>query len=218
MTRRSWICRLSLGFALLNFIILPFRPRKTSEAYESIWTERGSPLLTNTEDLAAKLRERMDTPIKIAMRYGNPSVASALDAFCEDGIDEIIAVPLFPHYAASSFGSAAEHVMEEAGKRWNVPNIRVFLTFYDDPLYVEAPEPTHQGEHGRLPCGEVALWLSRYPEHQCTKSDTSGGKHCFQSSDCCESLVAANRHCYKAHCHATTRAVVERLGSEQGRP
>ena len=120
-------------FALLNFIILPFRPRKTSEAYESIWTERGSPLLTNTEDLAAKLRERMDTPIKIAMRYGNPSVASALDAFCEDGIDEIIAVPLFPHYAASSFGSAAEHVMEEAGKRWNVPNIRVFSPFYDDP-------------------------------------------------------------------------------------
>ena len=63
-----------------------------------------------------------------------------------------------------------------------------------------------------FPAEKLLFSYHGIPEHQCTKSDTSGGKHCFQSSDCCESLVAANRHCYKAHCHATTRAVVERLG------
>jgi ferrochelatase len=201
-------------FFLLNCIILPFRPAKTAEAYRKIWTARGSPLLTNTLDLAEKLRGKMDLPIKVAMRYGNPSVASALDAFSADGVDEIIAVPLFPHYAASSFGSAAEHVMEEAGKRWNVPNIRVFSPFYDNPHYIDALSQRIKQSLDASPADKLLFSYHGIPEHQCTKSDITGGKHCFQTPECCDAIVPANRHCYKAQCHATTRAVVKQLGLE----
>jgi protoporphyrin/coproporphyrin ferrochelatase len=202
-------------FALLNFIILPFRPKKTAEAYNQIWTDRGSPLLTNTEDLADKLRARVSPPIKIAMRYGNPSVASALDSFAAEGVDEIIAVPLFPHYAASSFGSAAEHVMEEAGKRWNVPAIRIASPFYDNPHYIRALSDRIKRSLNESPWDKLLFSYHGIPEHQCTKSDTTGGKHCFQTPTCCDTIVAANRHCYKAQCYATTRAVVKELGLEE---
>lgn len=202
-------------FVLLNFIILPFRPKKTAEAYNQIWTERGSPLLTNTEDLADKLRARMSAPIKIAMRYGNPSVASALDAFAAEGVDEILAVPLFPHYAASSFGSAAEHVMEEAGKRWNVPTIRVVSPFYDNLHYIRALSAQIKLSLDESPWDKLLFSYHGIPEHHCTKSDTTGGEHCFQTPDCCDTIVNANRHCYKAQCHATTRSVVKQLGLQE---
>ena len=84
--------------------VLPFRPRKSGEAYKKVWTDRGSPLVVYTEDLAEKLKEHIDLPIKVGMRYQNPSLDSAIEALVKENSDleEIILVPLFPHYAMST--------------------------------------------------------------------------------------------------------------------
>jgi protoporphyrin/coproporphyrin ferrochelatase len=202
----------SLGrFLLLNLIILPFRPSKTGSAYKAIWTENGSPLLYHTKELAKALRTRLDQPVHVAMRYGNPSVAHALDSMVADCLDDLIVIPLYPHYAASSFGTAVEHIMEEAGKRWNVPNLRILSPFYEDPDYIKALSQRIKMSMDEGVPDKLLFSYHGIPEHHCTKSDTSGGNHCFKSKECCDTLVEANRHCYKAQCHATTRAVVREL-------
>jgi len=87
---------------LVNFIIVPFRSKKTKKAYESIWTEDGSPLIINTNLIAQNLRDKISHPIEVAMRYQSPSIKSALIKLNEKGCNEIIAVPLYPHYAEST--------------------------------------------------------------------------------------------------------------------
>ena len=78
--------------ALLNLVILPFRPRKSAEAYASIWEPSGSPLLRHTVEFSGRLQDRLGARFAVlpAMRYGTPSIASALDRCREDGIDRIV--------------------------------------------------------------------------------------------------------------------------------
>tara|TARA_B100001250_G_scaffold152044_1_gene130503 strand:+ start:3926 stop:4858 length:933 start_codon:yes stop_codon:yes gene_type:complete len=87
---------------LVNFIIVPFRSKKTKKAYESIWTEDGSPLKINTKLIAQKLHDKISYPVEVAMRYQNPSIKSCLIKLKEKGCSEIIVVPLYPHYAEST--------------------------------------------------------------------------------------------------------------------
>jgi len=87
---------------LVNFVIVPFRSKKTKKAYESIWTEDGSPLIINTNLIAKNLHDKISHPVEVAMRYQNPSIMSGLIKLNEKGCNEIIAVPLYPHYAEST--------------------------------------------------------------------------------------------------------------------
>src|SRR5262245_62815683 len=82
---------------LLNLVILPFRPRRSGEAYEKIWTDRGSPLLFHTRDLADKVQKRFENGVvvDIAMRYGEPSIPAALDRLRGRGVDRIVVFPLY---------------------------------------------------------------------------------------------------------------------------
>ena len=87
---------------LVNLIIVPFRSKKTKKAYESIWTEDGSPLIINTKLIAQKLHDKISYPVEVAMRYQNPSIKSSLLKLKQKGCNEIIVVPLYPHYAEST--------------------------------------------------------------------------------------------------------------------
>ena len=93
---------------LVQGIIVPFRSPKSAEAYKTIWTEQGSPLVVLTKQLQASLQEKISAPVEIAMRYGNPSPEQAFDKILErdSEIEEVIAIPLYPHYAMSSFETA----------------------------------------------------------------------------------------------------------------
>ncbi|MCO4764295.1 MAG: ferrochelatase, partial [Myxococcales bacterium] len=198
-------------WALLNFVILPFRPKRSAAAYKEIWTERGSPLLFHTEDLGAAVQERLgDTAVvKVAMRYGEPNLAAALDAFALEGVDQIHALPLFPQYASASTGSAAEAVMAAAGKRWNVPDLSVIGAFYDHPAFIDAVSQVSQETVADVE--HVVLSFHGLPVRHCTQSDPTGG-WCSQREDCCDAIVDANRHCYRAQCMATARALQAKLG------
>ena len=133
-----------LWWPILNLIILTFRPGKTGAKYASIWDrERDeSPLRGITREQAARLTERLVGHERIivdwAMRYGNPSIASRIEALQARGCDRILLVPLYPQYSATSTATVCDKAFAALRTmRWQ-PSVRVAPPWYDDPAYIAA--------------------------------------------------------------------------------
>lgn len=207
-----------IGRALLLYlVILPFRPRRSAAAYQKIWTDEGSPLLVHGRGLLAALRERFpDHPIELAMRYGKPSIAAAIDRLREQSCDRLIVLPLYPQYAASSTGSTVEQVYRIAAGLWNTPYIHVIPPFYDDPGFLAAFAEVARAKLDALAPDHVLFSFHGLPERQALAS--ADPKVCLAGADCCERLVDGNRNCYRAQCFATARglAAALSLGTEHG--
>jgi ferrochelatase len=201
-------------WALLNLIILPTRPPKSAEAYEKVWTDRGSPLLFHSQDLRDKVQARLgdSVQVELGMRYQEPSLAGALQRFSAAGVDRIIMLPLFPQYSSAAWGSAVQEAYEVAARLWNVPSITTVPPFYDHPAFIHAFAEVARPVLDAHDPDVVLLSYHGLPERHCTKSDESGGKHCLASAGCCDAIVWANRYCYRAQCMATSRLLTQALG------
>jgi protoporphyrin/coproporphyrin ferrochelatase len=197
---------------LLNLIILPTRPRKSAAAYRKIWGERGSPLLWHSQDLVAAVRQRLgpDWAVELGMRYQRPSMASALEALRAAGADRIVVFPLYPQYSASSTGSSVEEVFRLASRPWVTPTLSFVEPFYDDPAFIGAFAAVGAPFIGAHQPDHILFSFHGLPERHMRKADQTG-RHCLASAGCCDTLVAANRHCYRAQCFATARALAARL-------
>ena len=197
---------------VLHLLILPFRPRTSGEAYEKIWTERGSPLLFHTQDLVQKVQQRLGAQVSVdlAMRYGRPSIPDALARFRRAGIDRIVAFPLYPQYSSAATGSSIEKLFRHAAAEWNTPYLHVVPPFYDHPLFLEECARLARPALEATDPERVIFSFHGLPERHCLKSDESG-EHCLKRPDCCDRLVAANRNCYRAQCFATARGVADLL-------
>lgn len=197
---------------LLNLIILPLRPKKSAHAYRAIWdAERGSPLLAYSKELAAGVRDKLGDSwrVELAMRYGNPSIASALDTLRGAGVDRIVVLPLYPQYAASSTATSVARVMELVGARWDTVPLDVVPAFYDDPGFLGAFTTVAAPVLADARPDHVLFSFHGLPERQIRKSDPSG-THCLRDG-CCDRITAANQGCYRAQCYATARELAARL-------
>lgn len=199
--------------ALLNLVILPFRPARSAEAYRKVWLEEGSPLLVHGRALAAKVRERLGegAMVELAMRYQEPALSGALERFRAAGVDRIVVLPLYPHYASSSWGSTAEAVYRLAAAHNNVAALQLVPPFYDHPAFVEAFAGVARPVIAEQEPDVVLMSFHGLPESHMTDADESGGAHCLQADDCCAAIGRANRHCYRAQCFATARALAAAL-------
>ncbi len=198
---------------LLNAVILPFRPRRSAEQYRKIWTEDGSPLLIHTEDLAGRLREGLGDgyAVAVGMRYQSPSIESALADLADAGCERIVIAPMFPQYSSAAYGSAVAKALEVTAGHWNVPSTSTIPPFYDHPGFVGAVASIARPLLDEFRPDHVLFSYHGLPESQIRKSDPSGG-WCLERGDCCATLRAENRYCYRAQSFATTRAVAGRLG------
>ncbi|MBK8013340.1 MAG: ferrochelatase [Deltaproteobacteria bacterium] len=199
---------------LLNFVILPRRPAASARAYREIFGPNGSPLLANGLLLRDALNDRFSREgivVELGMRYGNPSIREALEKLLAADVERIFVVPLFPQYSSAATGSAVEAVYRAAGQLWNVPALTIMPEFYDDPGFIEAFTEVARPVIESIDADHVLLSYHGLPERQVAKSDRSGA-HCLKADDCCQSVGAANRHCYRAQCYATSRAVADALG------
>jgi ferrochelatase len=197
---------------LLNLFILPFRPRKSAEAYAKVWTEAGSPLLVHSLALRDRLRERLPgVPIELGMRYGRPSLGEALERLRAATVERIVVAPLYPQYASSATGSSLEAVYREAARRWNVPSFAVVPPFYDDAAFLEAGVAVARPHLDAFRPDHVLFSFHGLPERQIRRSDETG-THCLASEACCAAVGPANRHCYRAQCFATARGLAAGLG------
>ncbi len=199
-------------FFLVKGIITPFRAPKSAEAYRTIWTKEGSPLIILTKQLKAALQQQVDLPIEIAMRYGNPTVKHAFDALLkkEPQLEEVIAVPLYPHYAMSSYETAVESAKEVHAKNKYPFKLEFIKPYYNEPNYIEAlaenMKPYLQQEYDH-----ILFSYHGIPEKHLVKSDTTGC-HCLKTENCCSTPSAAHATCYRHQCYTTTQLVTEKLG------
>jgi ferrochelatase len=199
----NWLVR----FCIVNFAILPSRPKQTAEAYHKIWTPAGSPLVATSGNVQTKLQRRLPVPVELAMRYQNPSIPQALRNLEQKGVDEVLLIPLFPHYAMSSFETAVERVKEVAAALAPQMRVQVQPPCYDHPDYIAALVASAQEFLDR---GYDHLLFSFHglPERHMRKSDPTG-RHCLATENCCETPSPAHATCYRAQCLKTVAAFVK---------
>lgn len=199
-----------LRSVLVRGVILNTRPKRSAEAYASIWTEAGSPLVAVSLRQQDLVQQQVEMPVFLAMRYGEPSIASVVRKIADHGVTELFIMPLYPQYAMSSWETVHVKVIEEL--RAQAPSIRhqVLAPFYRDPAYIEALVESAQPWLKR-PFDRLLFSFHGIPRRHLLRHDASNS-HCQQTPDCCESCHPVQSVCYKHQCHVTTRAFIERAG------
>ena len=202
----NWLLR----FCIVNFAILPSRPRQSAHAYQSIWTPEGSPLIVTSQNVQAALQKRVAVPVALAMRYQNPSIPAAIDELSKKGADEVLLIPLFPHYAMSSYETAVVRVREVAAQLAPGMKIHVQPPYGDAPEYIAALVASSSPF---LVKGYDHLLFSFHglPERHLRKSDLTGC-HCLTVENCCETPSPAHATCYRAQCLKTVACFVREAG------
>ena len=198
-----------LRFLLVNLIICPTRSFSSTKVYKEVWDKNtGSPLLHNTTKLSEKLGNKLeDYDVYYAMRYQNPSIESVINNILETNPDEIVVLPLFPHYASATTGSVYQEISRIVSKKWVVPNIRFINQFYDNEKFIDAwvdkaskfnlnsYDKVIFSYHG-IPNSHVD---NVYPDSLCS------------DHNCELEVTDENKFCYKATTYETTKILASRL-------
>ena len=196
---------------LVRGIIVPFRAPKSAEAYRSIWWKEGSPLIVLSKQLQATVQQNFTEPVEIAMRYGNPSPKEAYDKLMQQvpGLEEVIMLPLYPHYAMSSYETAVVY-MEEIHKKYKYPfKLTTIEPYYNNADYInalaESIKPYLQNDFDRL-----LFSYHGVPERHIYKGDVTGN-HCLKVRDCCHVNSPAHDKCYRHQTFVTTELTTAAL-------
>lgn len=200
---------------LVRGIILPFRTSSSTALYKQLWTPEGSPLKVYGERVESELQKVLGTDYEVvlAMRYQKPSIESGLRRLLDAGVSEIVVIPMFPQYASATTGSVHAEVMRVLAKEEVIPALRFIQSYYDfEPMidvFVQNAKKYDLDQYDHILFSYHGL-----PQRQLKKADSCN--HCLQSADCCAKIQSENRFCYSAQCHATTAALVRKLGLAPG--
>jgi ferrochelatase len=195
---------------IVSLFILPTRPKKSAEAYASIWGEDGSPLIAVSKQFRDLLADKVECGVYLGMRYGNPSTLSQVEAMKAAGVEEVFIIPLYPHYAMSSYETALVCATDTIVEHAPDMRYRVLNPFYNDSEYIDClidQSSTHlEGDFDH-----VLFSFHGIPERHLTKSDPSH-KHCLSSGSCCDNAHPAHSTCYRHQCLQTVREFVAKAG------
>lgn len=200
-----------LRLLLVKGIITPFRAKRSAKAYQSIWTKEGSPLIVLSKQLQQAYQQETDAPVVIAMRYGSPSPKQAFEELLKinPAIEEVIAVPLYPHYAMSSYETAVEYTKEIYRKNKYRFTLSFVQPFFDQSDYLHAltesirPYLNKEYDH-------IVFSYHGIPERHVHKTDVTGS-HCLKATDCCSVESPAHAFCYRHQCLVTTEKCASAL-------
>lgn len=194
-----------LRYILVYLFILPFRSKRSARAYQSIWTEQGSPLLFHSQNLMNEVQKEVGSEhvIALGMRYGTPSITTALNQLKQ--CESITILPLYPQYSSAANGSSIAEVMRILSSWDLVPSIKIISDFFQHPAYLKA-----QAQTIKTYLQEQTHVLFSYhgiPERQITKSSCKS--ICTES---CPPLTDNIQRCYRAQCHQSSRLLASELG------
>ncbi len=204
-----------LRWLLLEGLILRTRPKRSAHAYAKVWTPDGSPLIATSRQVQQKLAARTPVPVALAMRYGQPAIASVLARLVADGVDDILLFPQYPHYAMSSWETVVAKVFAEAQKFSPTPRFTVVQPFYAETAYIDALVASAR-PYLKKPYDHLLFSYHGLPVSHLRKADSSH-VHCMGAPDCCETCSPAHATCYRAQIFHTTRAFAARAGLDPAR-
>ena len=195
---------------LVNLIIIPFRVVKSTKAYKSVWMPEGSPLLHYSSKQKEALASCLDYPVALGMNYGEPSILKGIKELIQQGVDEIICLPLYPHYALSSFESLVQKIKKVSKNLKPYLNIKLKIIppFYKNQHYISALSHVIQTN---LPKEYDHILFSYHgiPERHILKADEAG--FCQLNQTCCEKESDSHQTCYRAQVIQTTLLTVRQL-------
>jgi ferrochelatase len=198
---------------IVSLFVLPSRPKASAHAYKSIWWDEGSPLVVLSQRLLAAVRKNTDVPVAMAMRYGSPAIETELLKLAKhDGIEEILLVPLYPHYADSTVKTTIEEAKSVIARHDLAVKLVVLQPFYQEPAYIDAlvasTAPWLNTDSG---FDHILFSYHGLPELHLTKADPTGN-HCLKRDDCCQVASPAHATCYRFQVLRTTERFVEKAG------
>ena len=164
---------------VLHGVILRVRPRRSAGLYQRVWDERGSPLLYHTRDLAEKLQDALnaeltgaDVHIAVGMRYGNPTIQSALRDLRDRGVTHLFILPLFPQYSNTTSGTIIKEVFRQLECwRW-MPAVQTLSDYHDNVAYIHAVAACIRTYWTQNPRGEKLLFsFHGIPQNYVEKGD-----------------------------------------------
>lgn len=184
---------------ILHGIILQVRPKRVAKAYAEVWTDDGSPLLAISRQQQAAVQKELnhrgfDLPVELAMTYGNPSMADSLQSLVDQGVEEVIVLPLYPQYSATTTGAVFDKLAKVIAKRPEFPALTFIRDYYRRDGYLDALAQSvkdHWQEHGK-------------------------GERLLISFHGIPKRYADNGDPYPQHCHHTAEQLAARLGLSEG--
>ena len=196
---------------ILRVFILPFRPKKTLEAYELIWTPEGSPLIISTESIANKLSLKTGWDVDYAMRYEDPSIENALLNFKNKGIYKIIVISLYPHNALATTITTEMETRIVANKLSEDFELVFTKPFFDNEIYINAIANTIKPHIEKASFDKIVFSYHGIPKRQAKKTDETG-EHCFSDGNCCEIVGDGSKDCYRSHTRIASDLTAKKLG------
>ena len=184
---------------ILYLGVLPRRPARSARLYRKIWTDAGSPLAVITQAQADALGSRLaeehgSIQVAIGMRYGQPSIATAVEELLSAGCDRLVAFPMYPQYASATTGSSFERLFDVIGHQRVVPSVRTVPPYFEAPEYIEALAASVRDSLNGWDPDHVLLSFHGVPKRFAALGDP-----------------------YPQHCYATAGALASTMGWAQGR-
>lgn len=202
-------------FLLIKGIILNVRPKKSAAAYKKIWWKEGSPLVVISERFTEKVRKKVDLPVALGMRYGSMSIEKALRELEAQQVTDVYLIPLYPHYAMSSFETVVEKAKDLLKSSFTKMKMDVLPPFYDQPDYIKVMSQHLKDELEGFDYDHILFSYHGIPERHIFKGDVTGS-HCKLDGSCCEIKSKAHETCYRHQCFETTKGIVKELGLKEG--
>jgi len=201
-----------LRWFLVNVMVVPRRKYQSAAAYQKIQMPAGAPLLVHTRALARKVAAELGGEFKVAhaMRYGKPSIRSALANLKSSRVARIMVLPLYPQYAESSFETAVVESKRSARELGLEERLSFLAPFYDNQDFINAWAERLRTGIDPETTDHVIFSFHGVPVRHLTKFHQSGNNF-RPSAECCTEITPANQNCYRAQCFATARAIAAEL-------
>jgi ferrochelatase len=205
-----------LRWLLVNVMIVPRRKGQSAKAYQKVQLPEGSPLRVYTRELAEKVAARLAAEgdrfvVEYAMRYGNPSIASALERLRSHDLSRLIVMPMYPQYAESSYRTAVEETRKRAVESGLADRLSFFPVFYHRNSFINAYADRVRETVQGWPVEHFVFSFHSLPVRHLKRLDATRA-HCLVKFDCCDAISAVNQNCYRAQCMFTARAIARELG------
>ena len=195
---------------LVKRIILRKRPEKSAKAYKKIWWKEGSPLVVISGKFHKKLSQKTNIPVVLGMRYGSMTIKKALEELNNKGVNDVLLVPLYPHFAMSSTETAVVKAKEEQQKFFPRIKLTVLPAFYKNKEYIGVLSKSVADGIKNFEYDHILFSYHGLPERHIRKADPTNS-HSKLEGECCSNEIS-RLTCYRHQSYATTNLVKDNLG------